>query len=808
MPSAMASWIAWSSPAREWNAQFHDTLSRAASSVQGLAEQVEKDLQKTRGKLQRRVERAERELQQTGEHLRAQAQSLAEQAEANAAEARAVLMARASGLGLVSTDGGSADLEEELLRRFEVDARSMNTAACTGSAPSGDTGTEATVEFAAEVLTDWESRVLCGWEANLNGCGARRKAQPAALRALLRSRALDAALETLARTPLGIVALRCAAGFGHENAIAAAAGRPLRTLLVHTSQASPDLLVRLLMLLADAATACLEDDQSEEEDEQADVSGEGPNEGCASAEALRLALSLLLATLTEGSEAALREHSELQQRAEQALSAESSFVAPAETADEATCGSTAHAAAERAWGQGLGAAAARGHEFRRLLALCAELASARPPGEIAAVAAAARVPLEASAGCILEGRAEAEQWMRALEADQARLAGVGQRLEEQLSTSTRGFETELATLQREQLDAHGRVAELSRERDELQARLQALEEHISSAVASCEDIAAREHQVRQSAERVATQLNQDHLTSAASEKRLAGQHRVLAEAEEVSKSVESLLAERLERVEALDGDRETLSSQQTLLAAACLEAENARAQQLEDLVSNWHDVIWGIGADALARDATRLAAFRDLHARASALVDEASDEVARLIDRAPPHPKQGSEDCENDDCDAEADADGVTGGACAASPLAEEAARAADRYQRMRHQLQADLDRLVMLEAVAAAPRPLVCAATSMGNGCSPPAKHSAHDPTMPMGLAPAVAATRESPLSPSSEESRCAIQGGSLELPAFANGEKFAAAAACAAPPNGVPNGLASVAAVEPTALADDGGI
>eukprot|EP00418_Pyrodinium_bahamense_P035636 CAMPEP_0179158656 /NCGR_PEP_ID=MMETSP0796-20121207/77421_1 /TAXON_ID=73915 /ORGANISM="Pyrodinium bahamense, Strain pbaha01" /LENGTH=216 /DNA_ID=CAMNT_0020860331 /DNA_START=25 /DNA_END=672 /DNA_ORIENTATION=+ len=186
-----------------------DQVSRAAASAQRLAEQA--------------VDQAE--LQQLGER------------------ARASVLSGASALGLLSAEeaaaGGEAS-EEELSRCFVAEACTLKDAAAGG--PS-----------AADV-----EATLKRWAARLEGPGA---AGAVALRALLRSRALNIALVALVRSKAGRNTIRAAAGRGSEDGQGVAPGKneagPLRTVLGHASAAPPELLERLLGLLADAAKAAV-----------------------------------------------------------------------------------------------------------------------------------------------------------------------------------------------------------------------------------------------------------------------------------------------------------------------------------------------------------------------------------------------------------------------------------------------------------------------------------------------------------------------------------------------------------------------
>ncbi|CAJ1374360.1 unnamed protein product [Effrenium voratum] len=116
----------------EWNSQFRDTLSRAASSVQRFAEQDPTDA----------------ELQHLGEQFLASAQTLAEQSEAALSNVADKVTGGVSSLGLTSEDSPkrSGDLDAQ---RFVREAKQLESAG----------GTRLMVAEVAEVLHTWQERL-------------------------------------------------------------------------------------------------------------------------------------------------------------------------------------------------------------------------------------------------------------------------------------------------------------------------------------------------------------------------------------------------------------------------------------------------------------------------------------------------------------------------------------------------------------------------------------------------------------------------------------------------------------------------
>ncbi|CAJ1457987.1 unnamed protein product [Effrenium voratum] len=155
--------------AQEWNSQFRDTLSRAASSVQRFAEQAE--------------------LQHLGEQFLASAQTLAEQSEAALSNVADKVTGGVSSLGLTSED--SPKRSGDLAQRFVREAKQLESAG----------GTRLMVAEVAEVLHTWQERL-----------SAPGKGSTSALKALLQSQALHIALTDLTRSRAGRAVLSAAAG--------------------------------------------------------------------------------------------------------------------------------------------------------------------------------------------------------------------------------------------------------------------------------------------------------------------------------------------------------------------------------------------------------------------------------------------------------------------------------------------------------------------------------------------------------------------------------------------------------------------
>lgn len=700
----MAWWQAAVPVSKDWNwdgSFLRDTLARAATSVQRLAEQ------------------AELELNQTKDDLRARAVVLAEQAETSLRASADLVVDNISALGLLPSGDEKASLsEEELCRRFEAEARALGSAAKSAAAksaaaeaasrPQPEAATFGLLRAAAEATVAWENRFVgVGRRGTSTASMARALPLEAApLRALLRSRALDRALSALAQSPEGREILRAAAGAGslrrsdggdnEEGDLAVfgvdvareedddeltveRVGKRLWKVLARASAVPLPLMAQLVTLLVDVAAA----DTQAAADPDSAAHALPDCEGIVDADCMvdglgrdaAWVLSLLAAALCDASEAALHGRSALREAVERAF-ATSSLLAEA----------LAHGSpAEDDWVRQLDVAEAQCRSFREFRGLFAELSACLPvdEGSLAAyvtdgaseVLDVAVGPLAGRAEALAALRAEGESQCEGLGSAAAKCDKAGEDVEEQLSMSSRGFEIEMAALRAQQQEQTTQIVDLSREREELLAKLQALDTQLASLTAARSEAALRESQVAASAARVAEQLQQDMSTGEAARCLVAQRQQRLLQAAGASRGVEAQLARRAEELAvrakkaAERGPRRKAS-----VAAACLEAERARGRHFEDLISSWHAAIWGPGADMLVRDTERLAIVRGLHMRAGALVEQAWRELGQL--------------------DVAMLGDG---GALGFDP--EDVSAAAARYRGMRPQLQANLERLTRLEA-------------------------------------------------------------------------------------------------------------
>jgi len=676
----MDSWFTTSS--KEWTSQLRDTLNKAATSAQNLAE------------------RAELELKQQTDQLRASAQILAEHGEAAFRASADKVVERASELGFISGSGQTGCTEEELTRRFEAEARVL--AAALASTPTPPTsGLQPAAGTVAEVVTV----TLRRWEVRL---GANSDSEPASssdiagagLRAMLRSRVLDTTLSALAGSAAGRAILQAAAkaashageqaddaeetsentadeGKAAQNGespdmgdLDDKAARLLWLLISRASLAPPALLARLLVLLADSAVA---DEVSREGLRGAPGSEASEQHG----QEVQWVLDLLSAAFTDALEAALHGRSELSQSLVEALAVAG---AAAGSPNGALSVGTDGAGAEGSWLRQLDMAEASGRSFRELRTICTELAAAQKPEAVTMAAE----PLANTAGTLAERRVEGERRAEELVGITAECVTAKENFEAQLSASATGFEAERASLRQKQEEQRERTGKLIRQREELRAQLQAVEAELAQALAASSDLNQSEERISESEERVQTQLQQEISFGESENKRLTEQRRLLMEACSASRDVEALLATRAEELAALDAARgEELGGRRPEVAAACLEAERRRGRQVEELLVAWHAAVWGPGAEALASDPALLALTRGLHMRAGSLVEQAWRESVQLA--------------------AETLGDTNVSGAftIGADPgaVSEEMSSAAERYKEMRQQLEANLDRLAKLEA-------------------------------------------------------------------------------------------------------------
>mmetsp|Transcript_148044 Transcript_148044/g.369037 ORF Transcript_148044/g.369037 Transcript_148044/m.369037 type:complete len:697 (+) Transcript_148044:106-2196(+) len=684
------SWL--SGPAQAWNSQIRDTLNRASVSVQRLAEQAE--------------------LQQIGDKVRASAQSLAEQGEAALRDARESVVGQASAMGLLQGEhgdlAGSAS-PEELAQSFLAEARALKQIAPNSSAPK-------------ETFQRW---VICLDRDGKPGATALRalhesNALPEALAALTRSKVGRSVLRAGAVT-YGCKDVDMTKDLDHDSA------RWLCRVLKRASAAPDALLGQLLALLAEAARAeaharSAAFDRSEIDTLKHDKewvltlmsAALNHTEEASLAQRLRtieavkgsLEASKTMDALTGATPSGQDQATELVENgadvwaqwpgdghwyhakvktvAEKEVEVEwsrppddvecgreseyvftalgdsttSSTVPRAVVLPESPTRPAPATATEENWTQQLDAAEELSRGFHDLRAACIELAAPKAHKTKGDGAAAAERTLAATAASLEALRERAAGQLETLpEGGRASGSVAAAASSEEVGHTGEGPKAE------EEEPPSSRVTELRREREQLIARVRAIDEELASLGQRVEDSEAPAGLARSTSGDKATTHDR---------------RRFLVGARAASEEVEACLAARRQKVAGFEQAQSELGSQREAVASACLRNEVLRRRRLEEVLSGLHAAAWGPGADALVRDVDRLAAARGTISRAGGLVEHSWREMVQLA--------------------AETLGDG--------GPLiganSEDMSRAAKRYKEMREQLGSDLDRLAKVESNAA----------------------------------------------------------------------------------------------------------
>jgi hypothetical protein len=406
--------------------------------------------------------------------------------------------------------------------------------------------------------------------------------------------------------------------------------------------------------------------------------------------------------------------------------------------------------------------------FRDLRSLCSALA---PSGSSPTASNQEDASLSASAAILETLRAEGERRAAELAKAAVECANSAKGQEEQLSTSHKSFESELGALREQQEALSTREAQLKRERDDLCAKLQALDEQLEAARAARQEAQARERQVRAAEERVESELQRELTTGEETGQSLASWQRLLIEASAASRDVEELISRRATSVREKAAAKEDLGARLPAVAALCLSKERARGQQMEELLASWHTAIWGPTCDALVRDSARLAAIRALHMRAGSVAETAWRESVQLA------------------------AEELGGGSLGAD--SEAMSRAAEKYKKMRHQLHGNLERLSKLEASCNPSDQKVAAAASSqefapGNRGRMGEAESAPEPADPIPRhSVSDAPARSQPASDASmdaSQGATATEAASQKLPQGESSVGIASAVAAQSAPTTVP--------------------
>jgi len=145
----------------------------------------------------------------------------------------------------------------------------------------------------------------------------------------------------------------------------------------------------------------------------------------------------------------------------------------------------------------------------------------------------------------------------------------------------------------------------------------------------------------------------------------------LSDAVELSGDVETLVLQRLTAAHSLVGSHDRLVGLRTNVANACIEAEQLRGRQLEELLNGLHSAIYGEDAAFVVQDAMSVQSTKQVITTAMKLADQAWREAVQF---------------------AAETLDGPLFVGC------EDISRAAKRYKEFRLELKKVQERLAMLE--------------------------------------------------------------------------------------------------------------
>lgn len=543
------------------------------------------------------------------------------------------------------------------------------------------------VAASGRALVALVARTLACWVDRLRAEGVTGRA---ALEALLQSRAPCAALVALARNPGGRAVLRaCRAaegeqapstvialqpeeaaepagevdaapgdaptarpsksssrsraakgGVGSSRALAPAADVPalLREVLGRAApQASAALLEQLLQLLADAAEVLAEDPAAERS-----PAHEGRPAGDLSLGALlksqdaQWVIALLSATLSRVGELRTDEHradvvaQALAEARGEALpldgeAEEDAGLTPGGVVDEAA---QRGAPGDEAWRRRVCAASALGGRLAGLGALL------RAPQHEAAESEAA---LRAAASCLEVLRGASERRVEVLGGVAADCVLAARSCEDRLVDEGRASEERLAESREARAGLLRRSEELQREREELKARLWALEEELATVSDVLAKTEMSEKELRRDTKRAAEELQWEATTGAEAGRRAALQRRFLIEAGAVSRDVEALLAARAEGVARGGAPAEAAGSAPVVAdpppaggsaaQEACVEVAVLQLRQVEALR---RALAAELEAGGARKELASLAALRAAHVEVLDIVGRAQLDLATL----------------------------------------------------------------------------------------------------------------------------------------------------------------------------------
>mmetsp|Transcript_42688 Transcript_42688/g.108514 ORF Transcript_42688/g.108514 Transcript_42688/m.108514 type:complete len:344 (+) Transcript_42688:778-1809(+) len=295
-------------------------------------------------------------------------------------------------------------------------------------------------------------------------------------------------------------------------------------------------------------------------------------------------------------------------------------------------------------------------------------------------------PLRGASGTLQALRGEAEERAEKLGHVLLECEEEATRFREQIDASSRTMAAELQALRDQRSNAEGKVEGLRLRREELLEELRRVSGLLSEAEALKDALDKREENLQSCQARVEEELSQQ-LSSAQEHGRVAAERQnVLQGSAEASRLVEKQLADRSAAVLDAAYVQDQLGSQQHAVGETCIASDHARCAELQELIVNWHEWVWGPMSSLLPRNKAVAAALRAGHEQALGAVEAALQEVevitsgsggAILLEGFFGFSSTSNEESKGNE------------------------ARRISCYRDMEQQLKENLDRLMELEAVA-----------------------------------------------------------------------------------------------------------
>jgi len=262
-----------------------------------------------------------------------------------------------------------------------------------------------------------------------------------------------------------------------------------------------------------------------------------------------------------------------------------------------------------------------------------------------------------------------------------------QRSGEQLKTVTSAMGSELEAVKEERANVGSRADDLRKQKEELLEKLRQVDEELAAAEHRCEELDVRSEHLSCSMGRVSDELSQQMDATKEHGVLAAKRQEVLQGALKTSRVIEDQLRERATAAEEALCKCEMLTGQHQLVNTNFLQSDRIRCHELHELLTEWHDLVWGPEASVLARQPDSASALRAGHLRAAACVDEAVREVEEIIaDKGLP------------ELTALEGLLGITSAGSEEEQRYRQMCSAMQQYRDMRDQLNENLERLAELD--------------------------------------------------------------------------------------------------------------